>query len=686
MAEDQQPTPNQPTYSNQQPTPNQQPTTNQQPTPNQQPSANQPPSQNQPPSSSQPPSPDQSPTANQPSSTNQQPSSNLQPTPNQPPSANQPSSSNQQPAPNQTPSLNQQQPIQNQKPVTNQPPNKDQVPGQNQPPGTSQQPGANQPSTVDQEPATDPQSYSNLPVIAFCSSDGTHLEPGLTEVSCPPGCIAGNGHVWGSDVYTDNSAICKAAIHAGKMTNEGGSLVVQKTPGLTKYESSKRNEITSHSQEEWPSSFTFKSPSVESQNTSPPAANQPPAGNSKPAAKSPPANITKVEALCSSSAMHLSTPAAEVKCPPGCEEETESEVWGSDIYTDDSSLCRAAIHSGALTNDGGTSFIEKRPGQDSYEASTKNGIESDDCEEWSGSFVFITPEEAAKYITTPPPSESPPKLPRAEAVCSSSAIHLPADITEVRCPSKCKEVKGEVYGTGVYTSDSSICRAAIHDGKLDDNGGSVIVEKKPGLKKYFASSTNGIKSSDHEEWTGSFSLITYNSEPPAINPPSTTNPSSSTSQPKTGTEASPVSRPPRVEATCSWTEKQLTATVTEVNCPEGCQQQEELQQGSSTEDSLICLAAIRAGKISNNGGSFILEKRPEQSTQNGMETNSKDGSTGLLIFRSLQEYDSTTNVVSTGVNPQTGNFISKQIHKFFSQITLDNCLFSCNGKVNEATW
>ncbi|HET6637384.1 MAG TPA: LCCL domain-containing protein, partial [Gemmatimonadota bacterium] len=64
-------------------------------------------------------------------------------------------------------------------------------------------------------------------------------------------------------------------------------------------------------------------------------------------------------------------------------------VWGTDVYTDDSSICTAAVHAGVIKlGSGGTVTIEIRPGQDAYQASERNGIPSISYGAWPGSFVF----------------------------------------------------------------------------------------------------------------------------------------------------------------------------------------------------------------------------------------------------------------------------------------------------------
>ena len=77
------------------------------------------------------------------------------------------------------------------------------------------------------------------------------------------------------------------------------------------------------------------------------------------------------------------------RCPPG--KPQPSRVVGSGPYTDDSSICTAAVHAGALhAKDGGDVTIEIRPGQSGYAGSERNYIRSGDhSDRWDGSFVVV---------------------------------------------------------------------------------------------------------------------------------------------------------------------------------------------------------------------------------------------------------------------------------------------------------
>lgn len=64
-------------------------------------------------------------------------------------------------------------------------------------------------------------------------------------------------------------------------------------------------------------------------------------------------------------------------------------IWGTDVYTDDSSICEAGVHAGRINSTGGPVVIEIRRGFPSYSGSTRNGITSVNYGEWQGSFVVL---------------------------------------------------------------------------------------------------------------------------------------------------------------------------------------------------------------------------------------------------------------------------------------------------------
>jgi hypothetical protein len=76
---------------------------------------------------------------------------------------------------------------------------------------------------------------------------------------CPPNPGRANvGPVWGAEVYTDDSAVCAAAVHAGKIAFErGGRVVIEVRPGQASYRGTDWNGVVSEEYGDWDASFVF---------------------------------------------------------------------------------------------------------------------------------------------------------------------------------------------------------------------------------------------------------------------------------------------------------------------------------------------------------------------------------------------------------------------------------------------
>ena len=62
-------------------------------------------------------------------------------------------------------------------------------------------------------------------------------------------------------------------------------------------------------------------------------------------------------------------------------------LFGTDIYTDDSQLAAASVHAGILAPDqSGIVKVTIRPGQSSYRASRRNGVQSRSWGRWDSSY------------------------------------------------------------------------------------------------------------------------------------------------------------------------------------------------------------------------------------------------------------------------------------------------------------
>ena len=104
-----------------------------------------------------------------------------------------------------------------------------------------------------------------------------------------------------------------------------------------------------------------------------------------------------VEADCFTSARgnpdfdSIQNTKVKVVCPSGCRRFNQNKVWGKGVYKDDSSICRAAIHQGLITDDeGGRVELELASGSNNYLGTFENGIQADNYDMvWDRSFLLM---------------------------------------------------------------------------------------------------------------------------------------------------------------------------------------------------------------------------------------------------------------------------------------------------------
>ena len=79
-------------------------------------------------------------------------------------------------------------------------------------------------------------------------------------------------------------------------------------------------------------------------------------------------------------------------------------------------------------------------------------------------------------------------------------------LLECACPAQ--QSRGPVYGTDIYTDDSSICRAAVHAGIVDPAvRGAVRVEGIAGVESYRPSVRHGVSSQRRDAWPRAFRFV-----------------------------------------------------------------------------------------------------------------------------------------------------------------------------------
>jgi hypothetical protein len=195
-------------------------------------------------------------------------------------------------------------------------------------------------------------------------------------------------------------------------------------------------------------------------------------------------------------------------CAPGT---TVGRVFGHRIYTDDSSVCAAARHAGAIGANGGVVNVMPEGGCLRYLGTEQNGVISQAFGKWLGSFVIGKYEIARK-----PKCEGWDKPDCPHMLKGNEALVDRLGELWCYCPDS-RTRDDRAWGTWYYTDDSSICTAARHAGGLwgqlaatradyarivGDGGWEgwdnvVMVRFGPACSRYQGSTRNGVTTLDY---------------------------------------------------------------------------------------------------------------------------------------------------------------------------------------------
>jgi hypothetical protein len=186
-------------------------------------------------------------------------------------------------------------------------------------------------------------------------------------------------------------------------------------------------------------------------------------------------------------------------CPPG---GTLGTVYGTNTYTDDSSICSAAVHMGLFTTaTGGYPTIQIKEGQSLYYGDVRNGVTSYSYGNWSGSYILVDYPSFAAIIKTP---LNPVKW--SDSANNLSLNSRLGETFDFTCSAN--GTFTSIWGTDTYTSDSGICTAAVHAGRINRvNGGAIRIRIQAGAASYTASSRNGVTSSSYGSYATSYVFV-----------------------------------------------------------------------------------------------------------------------------------------------------------------------------------
>lgn len=281
-----------------------------------------------------------------------------------------------------------------------------------------------------------------------------------------------DGSVWGTSVYSENSRICRAAVHDGRISERGGNVRIVFLGARASYQGSRRNGVRSRGTGRAASSFRFAGGNFGGQ----PDYGNPDFGDRRDC----PSDATQYRG------------GGQRSCFCDSGSTRNGRIWGTRVYAQESRICRAALHAGVIGDRGGLVTFDLRGGQFSYEGSRRNGVRSRDYGRSARSIDF----RGGGNDYVPPNSPYPPLRPDPGGEvrnCAGNGLSLRASPGGVTCRCTRTGVSGgQVFGTDVYSERSAICRAALHAGVVGRNGGVVRVVSASGRNQYRGSQRNGV--------------------------------------------------------------------------------------------------------------------------------------------------------------------------------------------------
>ncbi|XP_054621807.1 cysteine-rich secretory protein LCCL domain-containing 1 isoform X2 [Dunckerocampus dactyliophorus] len=183
---------------------------------------------------------------------------------------------------------------------------------------------------------------------------------------CPAGCLDATGKVVGTVYYEMQSSVCRAGLHAGVIDNDGGWMDVTRQGRKDFFIKSNKNGVQSLGKYQSANSFTVSRVAVNAITCE-----------------------TTVAQLCPYQRPAKHCP--RLYCPRNCLEENPniSRVIGTRIYSDKSSICRAAVHAGVIRNSAG-GYIDVMPADKRklYMSSKQNGVVSESLQNPAGGKAF----------------------------------------------------------------------------------------------------------------------------------------------------------------------------------------------------------------------------------------------------------------------------------------------------------
>tara|TARA_R110000824_G_scaffold52543_10_gene145631 strand:+ start:1230 stop:1970 length:741 start_codon:yes stop_codon:yes gene_type:complete len=232
-------------------------------------------------------------------------------------------------------------------------------------------------SPVMAAPASQPAPTQKAQDIGICAAPTSWARTDkLLTCTCPANFNISTS-LWGTDIYTADSYICSTALHASVLDRSGGRVTIQMLPGQNSYAGTTRNGVSTRSYGKYTASYSF---------VKAPVASPVGVGSVNPAQAVDKLAGENIGECKGATKWRGTGKTLSCSCPANF--SVNAPIWGTDIYTDDSFICKAALHAGRIGRSGGQVSIRMLAGQSSYAGTRRNGVTTLSYRSHSGSYRF----------------------------------------------------------------------------------------------------------------------------------------------------------------------------------------------------------------------------------------------------------------------------------------------------------
>ena len=163
------------------------------------------------------------------------------------------------------------------------------------------------------------------------------------------------------------------------------------------------------------------------------------------------------------SSIPMDTPPITCGCSAEAARKSDT-VWGGNPYYYGSSICRAAVHAGAIGVQGGQVTITPAPKIPFFPSVTRNGVESSPSNADNGFRVVVAGSASGAAST---PAAAPAATAQTMDICPNNFSSIPMDTPPIACgcPAEAARKNDTVWGANPFYYGSSICRAAVACGR-----------------------------------------------------------------------------------------------------------------------------------------------------------------------------------------------------------------------------